>query len=56
MSNLDKARNCSGQRGKMGACVNHGKAFGGRWSDQSVSKAFCSVSAIQRVLGCDRKP
>ena len=44
MSNLDKARNFSGQIGKMGACVNHGKAFGRHWSDQSVSKAFCSVS------------
>lgn len=55
MSSLDKARNFSGQTGKMGACVNHGKAFGGRWSDKSVSKAFCSVSVhysrSQAVMG-----
>lgn len=44
MSNLDKARNLSGQKGKMGACLNHGKAFGGCWCDKLVNEAFCSVS------------
>lgn len=47
MSNLDKARNFSGQKG---AGVSHGNAFGGCWSEQSVSKGFCCVSATQQVL------
>lgn len=40
MSNLDEARNSSGQKG---AFVNHGNDFGGCWSEESVSKVFCSV-------------
>lgn len=51
MSNLGKARNASRQAGKMGACESHGKVFGGCWSHQLVSKAFCSVSE-QYSMSC----
>lgn len=50
MSNLDKARNFSGQKGKAGAYMNHGNAFGGCWSEQSLSKVFSSVRATKQVL------